>query len=97
MSHDIDVSANLTFQQGKKRVILKAEGNKVTLVFRKMSLFQIFRELNALYRLQVLNRLWNFSRDAGWLVYFKYGPLRFRVSRPFYWRLLLRLALRFNS
>jgi len=97
MSHDIDVSADLTFQQGKKRVVLKAEGNKVTLIFRKMSLFQILRELNALYRLQVLNRLWNFSKDAGWLVYFKYGPFRFRVSRPFYWRLLLRLALRFNT
>ena len=97
MSSEIDVSANLTFQQGKKRVVLQAEGNKVTLIFQKMSLFQTLRELNALYRLQVLNSLWNFSRAAGWLVYFKYGPFRFRVSRPFYWRLLLRLALRFNT
>jgi len=97
MSREIDVSANLTFQQGEKRVLLQAEGNKVTLIFRKMSLFQILREMNALHRLQVLNRLWQFTRDAGWLVYFKYGPFRFRVSRPFYWRLLLRLALRFNT
>jgi len=97
MSHEIDVSANLTFQQGKKRVVLKAEGNKVTLIFRKMSLPQILRELSVLHDLQLLDKLWQFTRNAGWLVYFKYGPFRFRVSRPFYWRLLLRLAPRFNT
>lgn len=97
MSHEIDISANLTLQQGNKRVVLKADGNIVTLIFQKMSLFQIFRELRTLYHLQVLNRLWHFTHDAGWLVYFKYGPFHFRVSRPFYWRLLQRIAFRFNT
>jgi len=94
MSREIDIFANLIFRDRDKKLAVKAEGNKITLTFRKMSLGQILRELRALQRLHMLERMWRISRSAGWLVYLKYGPFRFRVSRPFFWRVLMRFVSR---
>lgn len=93
---EVDLSAHLTFTGEGKEIALEAEGKEITISLRHTPLGQLFRELRALHRLHLLERLWQLSSAGGWLIYLQYGPFRFRVSRPVLWRLLVRLAALFN-
>ena len=85
-----DLNADLVFSKEGQSIALKAADGIATIYLQKFPIKKIIQEVQLLDRLHLLDKFAAAYKKAGWRVYLKYGPLKFRMPRPRLLRILIR-------